>query len=98
MRFRVVMLRGLLLCAALLLGACASQKGIDDRGAYLVDTRQVARAAFPRVKILVIHYTAGDFDSSLETLLSASQCPLSGARISASAQGKTDGLATGAGK
>lgn len=69
MRFRVVMLRGLLLCAALLLGACASQKGIDDRGAYLVDTRQVARAAFPRVKILVIHYTAGDFDSSLETLL-----------------------------
>lgn len=32
------------------------------------DTRRQAQAAYPRIKVLVIHYTADDFDSSLATL------------------------------
>ncbi len=30
--------------------------------------RRQAQAAYPRIKVLVIHYTADDFDSSLATL------------------------------
>ena len=56
-----------LLLAALLAG-CAGEKGVIDRGEYKVDTRRQAQAAYPRVKVLVIHYTADDFDSSLATL------------------------------
>jgi hypothetical protein len=43
-------------------------KGIIDKGAYELDTRHQAQAAYPRIKVLVIHYTADDFDSSLATL------------------------------
>ncbi len=43
-------------------------KGIVDKGAYELDTRHRAQAAYPRIKVLVIHYTADDFDSSLATL------------------------------
>ncbi|MFW0847758.1 N-acetylmuramoyl-L-alanine amidase, partial [Cronobacter sakazakii] len=32
------------------------------------DTRRAAQAAYPRIKVLVIHYTADDFDTSLATL------------------------------
>ena len=39
-----------------------------DKGAYELDTRHQAQAAYPRIKVLVIHYTADDFDSSLATL------------------------------
>ncbi|VEB99233.1 N-acetylmuramoyl-L-alanine amidase AmiD precursor [Cedecea lapagei] len=53
---------------ALWLVGCASQQGIVDRGSYKVDTRHQAQAAYPRVKILVIHYTADDFSTSLSTL------------------------------
>lgn len=53
---------------ALLLAGCAGEKGIVDRGDYQVDLRRPAVAAYPRVKVLVIHYTADDFDSSLATL------------------------------
>ncbi|WP_380181742.1 N-acetylmuramoyl-L-alanine amidase [Kalamiella sp. sgz302252] len=35
---------------------------------YVVDTRHAAYGARPRVKVLVIHYTAEDFPSSLATL------------------------------
>lgn len=56
------------LALALLLAGCAAEKGIVDRGAYELDTRHQAQAAYPRVKVLVIHYTADDFDSSLATL------------------------------
>ena len=56
-----------LLLAALLAG-CAGEKGIVDRGDYKVDTRRAAQAAYPRIKVLVIHYTADDFDTSLATL------------------------------
>lgn len=56
------------LLLALLLVGCASEKGIVDKDGYQLDTRHPAQAAYPRVKILVIHYTAGDFDASLATL------------------------------
>lgn len=56
------------LLLALLLAGCATEKGIVDKGAYELDTRHQAQAAYPRIKVLVIHYTANDFDSSLATL------------------------------
>lgn len=56
------------LLLALLLAGCAREKGIVDKGAYELDTRHQALAAYPRIKVLVIHYTADDFDSSLATL------------------------------
>lgn len=59
-----------LLVAALLAG-CASEQGIVDKGSYKIDTRRQAQAAYPRVKVLVIHYTADDFHGSLSTLTDA---------------------------
>ena len=56
------------LLLALLLAGCVTEKGIVDKGAYELDTRHQAQAAYPRIKVLVIHYTADDFDSSLATL------------------------------
>ena len=56
------------LLLALLLAGCAAEKGIVEKGTYELDTRRQAQAAYPRVKVLVIHYTADDFDSSLATL------------------------------
>ena len=56
------------LLLALLLAGCATEKGIVDKGSYELDTRHQAQAAYPRIKVLVIHYTADDFDSSLATL------------------------------
>ena len=56
------------LLQALLLAGCTSEKGIVDKGAYELDTRHQAQAAYPRIKVLVIHYTADDFDTSLATL------------------------------
>lgn len=43
-------------------------KGIVDKDGYQLDTRRQAQAAYPRIKVLVIHYTVDDFDSSLATL------------------------------
>lgn len=57
-----------LLLLALLLAGCAGEKGIIDKGAYQLDTRHHAQAAYPRIKVLVLHYTADDFDVSLATL------------------------------
>ena len=56
------------LLLALLLAGCVTEQGIIDKGAYELDTRHQAQAAYPRIKVLVIHYTADDFDSSLATL------------------------------
>ena len=56
------------LLLALLLAGCATEKGVIDKGAYELDPRHQAQAAYPRIKVLVIHYTADDFDSSLATL------------------------------
>ena len=57
-----------LVALALLLTGCTGEKGIVDRESYQLDTRHQAQAAYPRIKVLVIHYTADDFDSSLATL------------------------------
>lgn len=57
----------LVLLAWLLVG-CSGEKGIVDRTGYQLDTRHPAQAAYPRIKVLVIHYTADDFDVSLATL------------------------------
>jgi N-acetylmuramoyl-L-alanine amidase len=40
------------------------EKGIIDRDGYQLDTRHPAQAAYPRIKVLVIHYTADNFDVS----------------------------------
>ncbi len=58
---------GVMFLVALLVG-CAGEKGVVDKGDYKVDTRRQAQAAYPRVKVLVIHYTADDFNGSLSTL------------------------------
>lgn len=57
-----------LLAFAVLLTGCAREPGIVDKNGYQLDTRRQAQAAYPRIKVLVIHYTADDFDSSLATL------------------------------
>ena len=57
-----------LIAAALLLAGCAGEKGIVEKEGYQLDTRRQAQAAYPRIKVLVIHYTADDFDSALATL------------------------------
>ncbi|WP_097490258.1 N-acetylmuramoyl-L-alanine amidase AmiD [Escherichia coli] len=57
-----------LIAAALLLAGCAGEKGIVEKEGYQLDTRRQAQAAYPRIKVLVIHYTADDFVSSLATL------------------------------
>ena len=54
--------------AALLLAGCAQEPGIVDKQGYQLDTRHPAQAAYPRIKVLVIHYTADNFDVSLATL------------------------------
>lgn len=54
--------------AALLLAGCAQKQGIVDKQGYQLDTRHPAQAAYPRIKVLVIHYTADNFDVSLATL------------------------------
>jgi N-acetylmuramoyl-L-alanine amidase len=56
------------LALVLLLAGCASDEGIVERSEYQVDTRYPALNAWPRVRVLVIHYTAGDFERSLTTL------------------------------
>ena len=61
-------MRALLILLAALLAGCAGEKGVVDRGDYQVDLRRPAQAAYPRIKVLVIHYTADDFDRSLATL------------------------------
>lgn len=58
---------------ALLLAGCASKPEVADiivvdNGDFKVDTSHTAQAAYPRVKVLVIHYTADDFTGSLTTL------------------------------
>ncbi|WP_176056835.1 N-acetylmuramoyl-L-alanine amidase, partial [Escherichia coli] len=47
---------------------CAGEKGLVEKEGYQLDTRRQPQAAYPRLQVLVIHYTADDFDSSLATL------------------------------
>ncbi|WP_428945711.1 N-acetylmuramoyl-L-alanine amidase [Pantoea sp. FN060301] len=53
--------------AALLLSACTSS-GFEQHEGYVVDTQHAAWGARPRVKVLVIHYTAEEFPEALATL------------------------------
>ncbi|BBQ84634.1 MULTISPECIES: N-acetylmuramoyl-L-alanine amidase [Enterobacteriaceae] len=55
---------------AMLLAGCAGEekKAVIEKPGYVLDTSRSAPAAYPRVKVLVIHYTADDFDGSLTTL------------------------------
>ena len=56
---------------AVLLAGCASQddkKAVIEKPDYVLDTSRSAPAAYPRIKMLVIHYTADDFDVSLTAL------------------------------
>ncbi|WP_437891086.1 N-acetylmuramoyl-L-alanine amidase [Phytobacter sp. V91] len=62
------MKRFIVLLFLTLLAGCAGEQGIVDKPDYQLDTRRQAQAALPRIKVLVIHYTADDFDASLATL------------------------------
>ncbi|SNY72457.1 N-acetylmuramoyl-L-alanine amidase [Enterobacter sp. CC120223-11] len=67
------MKRYLLMALVLLLAGCSSERelsrqGVISKPGYLLDTNHPAPNAYPRIKELVIHYTAGDFDNSLATL------------------------------
>jgi Negative regulator of beta-lactamase expression len=57
---------------AFMLVGCAAkkdeQKAVIEKPGYVLDTNSVAPAAYPRIKLLVIHYTADDFSGSLTTL------------------------------
>lgn len=53
--------------AALLLSACASS-GFERHEGYVIDTQHAAWGARPRVKVLIIHYTAEEFPVALATL------------------------------
>ena len=88
-----------LLALTLLLVGCAGEKGIVDKDGYQLDTRRQAQAAYPRIKVLVIHYTADDFDSSLATLTDKNvSLALSDPGSAAALPRQTAYLATGAGK
>jgi N-acetylmuramoyl-L-alanine amidase len=56
----------ILILAAILLSGC--QSGVESRKGYWADLRHPAQGARPRIKVIVIHYTAEDFSSSLATL------------------------------
>ncbi|WP_437180273.1 N-acetylmuramoyl-L-alanine amidase [Pantoea phytobeneficialis] len=60
------LMRGGLLLAMLILSGC--QSAIEARHGYWVDTSHPAQGARPRIKVVVIHYTAEDLPSSLATL------------------------------
>lgn len=60
------LMRSGLLLAMLILSGC--QSAIEARHGYWVDTSHPAQGARPRIKVVVIHYTAEDLPSSLATL------------------------------
>ncbi|QKJ86576.1 N-acetylmuramoyl-L-alanine amidase [Paramixta manurensis] len=60
-------MRLIIVLLALWLTAC-STSGLEQRPGYVVDTRHPAQGAQPRIKMVVIHYTAEDFPQSLTTL------------------------------
>lgn len=61
-------IRPLLLLLAVWLLTSITPRGLQPQQGYTVDTRQEAYGARPRIKVLVLHYTAGDFSPSLNTL------------------------------
>jgi len=61
-------IRPLLVLLAVWLYTSITPQGLHPQQGYTVDTRQEAYGARPRIKVLVIHYTAGNFSNSLTTL------------------------------
>ncbi|QPW27203.1 N-acetylmuramoyl-L-alanine amidase [Edwardsiella ictaluri] len=57
------------LLALLLLVGCQQPPVLRERGGYWVDDSQRALRAEPRVRYLVLHYTAEDFPASLRVLM-----------------------------
>lgn len=55
----------------LFLSACSTQR-LEDRGSYLVDASHHAVSSNSRVKHLIVHYTAGSFDSAFAELSTGS--------------------------
>ncbi|CAO97211.1 N-acetylmuramoyl-L-alanine amidase [Erwinia tasmaniensis] len=60
--------RPLWVLLTLFLFTSITPQGLQPQHGYMVDTRQEAFGARPRIKVLVIHYTAGDFSRSLNVL------------------------------
>ncbi|MEX3018697.1 N-acetylmuramoyl-L-alanine amidase [Kluyvera sp. STS39-E] len=59
------------LMLAVLLAGCAGEGKkavVVEKPGYVLDKSRSAPAAYPRIKMLVLHYTADDFDVSLQTL------------------------------
>ena len=61
-------IRPLWVLLAIFLFTSITPQGLQPQHGYMVDTRQEAFGARPRIKVLVIHYTAGDFSRSLNVL------------------------------
>jgi len=61
-------IRPLWVVLAIFLYTSITPQGLQPQQGYTVDTRQEAWGARPRIKVLVIHYTAGDFPQALNTL------------------------------
>lgn len=58
----------LLLLIALFLSGCQADAPLVDRGSFLLDASHSGQAYDARVRFLVVHYTAGDFPTSLSVL------------------------------
>ncbi|AUX72253.1 MULTISPECIES: N-acetylmuramoyl-L-alanine amidase [Erwinia] len=61
-------IRPLWVLLAISLYTSITPQGLQPHQGYMVDTREEAYGARPRIKVLVIHYTAGDFPRSLNVL------------------------------
>ncbi|MCX8957360.1 N-acetylmuramoyl-L-alanine amidase [Erwinia psidii] len=61
-------MRLLLILAAILLLTDCAPAGLEKHNGYAVDTRHHAYGSRPRIGVLVLHYTAEDFPTSLATL------------------------------
>ncbi len=64
----ISVLRPLWVLLAISLYTSITPQGLQPQRGYTVDTRQQAYGIRPRIKVLVIHYTAGDFPRSLNVL------------------------------
>jgi N-acetylmuramoyl-L-alanine amidase len=66
------MKRGLLYASLIwltvILSACSTTRLLEDKGDYLVDTSHRAVSTDSRIRHLVIHYTAGNYERSLDEL------------------------------
>ncbi|RLM27307.1 N-acetylmuramoyl-L-alanine amidase [Brenneria alni] len=62
------MIKCITMLMLVLLTGCQSTSSLKDQGRYKVDTAHQATAQSARIRFLVIHYTAEDFPTSLNTL------------------------------